>query len=195
MSAARIIRYPSLIAYGVLSVVLGMALFAIGSVMTDPTYEQVGYLVSEVFTLLCLLISAVFTFMMRSNKTCPRGFTVYGLALAVSVLCWLGLWIRQPFNDSDRILLSLVALHGLLWGARCVTMSAQSELSSGRSIALVLAGATACAAGIMLATQSGTTRLAAVTAAACYMLCLGLQLFVVFFLITGQSATVPLAEG
>lgn len=191
MSPARKIRNPSLIAYGTLTVLLSMALFVIGSIMTNPLYEELGYLMSEVFTLLCLLLASGYTFLTMSDRGSPHQSQTFGLALFASVLCWLVLWIQQPLSDSDRVLLSLVALHGLFWGARCVAISQQSGALSPRSITCLLIGAAACSAGIILATQSAITKLVAVTTAGCYMLCLGLQLFVVSLLLNRQTVQAP----
>jgi len=195
MSTLRIVHNPSLVAYGVLSVLLSMALFVTGSIMTSPANEQLGYLVSEVFTLLCLLISGAFAFIMRSNRGRPHQLQTYGFAFAVSILCWIISWLQQPVGASDRVLMSIVALHGVFWGTRCVALATQSEVLSKQSLLLALIGAAACSSGIFLATRPEITKLAAVTIAACYMLCLGLHLFYVSFLLRRGIATDPTTNG
>jgi hypothetical protein len=195
MSTLRIVHNPSLVAYGVLSVLLSMALFVTGSIMTSPANEQLGYLVSEVFTLLCLLVSVAFAFIMRSNRGRPQQIQTYGIAFAVSILCWLISWLQRPVGDSDHVLMSIVALHGVIWGTRCVALATQSETQSRQSLLLALIGAAACSSGIFLATRPEITKLAAVTIAACYMLCLGLHLFYVSILLRHGIATDSTANG
>lgn len=195
MSAVPIIRNPSLVAYGVLSVLLSMALFVTGSIMTSPVNEQLGYLVSEVFTLLCLLISFAFMLIMGSNRGLRRQYQTYGFALSFSILCWLVFLIQQPFGDSDHVLLSIVALHGIFWGTRCVALAMHPIVLSKQSMLLALIGAAACSSGIFLATRLEVTKLAAVTIAACYMLFLGLQLFFVSFLLHREVVVAPTTKG
>jgi len=166
-----------------------MILLVIGSIMTNPIYEQLGYAVSEVFTVFSLLISGAFALVMRSNRGFSGRLWTYGIALAVSILCWLIFWLQQPFGGSDRGLLNLVALHGLFWGTRCVALATRSEAISGKSLLFALIGAAACSTGIFLATRSEMSKLMAVTIAGCYMLCLGLQLFFVSFLLHRELAT------
>jgi hypothetical protein len=194
MSNVAVVRNPSLVAYGALSVLLSMALFVIGTIVTNPVYEEPGYLVAEVLTFLCLLLSGVFTFLMRSERTSRSRSHAYGLALTVSILCWFVIWIQHPVSNADRVLMNLVALHGLFWASRCVVLARQSDALTAKSLLITVIGATACSTGIFLATRSGMTKLEAITAAACYMLCLGLQLFLVSLLITSPTATEVLAD-
>jgi hypothetical protein len=143
--------------------------------MTDPMREELGYLLAEVFTGLCLVVASVFVGVMRSRINSARNVAVYLLAWTFSVVCWFICWVFQPSTDDFSLLLSLTGLHGLFWGLWCVGLALNSRSLRGRAAILTFLGGTACALGIILATRSGMGRLAAVTAAACYMLFLGTQ--------------------
>lgn len=188
MSVVRMIRNPSLIAYGVLSIVLAMALCLAGLVMTNPTFEDLGYVVSATFTLICLLTCGVFAFVMRSRVGKPRHFTNCVVALSVSILCWIVRWMLQPIAGSDHTLMASIGMHGLFWGVWCVALGLEFEVLCARSIGLALIGAFACSGGIVLATHSDSSKIGAVTAGAWYMLCLGVQMLFVWFLIHRADA-------
>ncbi|KAA6456270.1 hypothetical protein DYQ86_26095 [Acidobacteria bacterium AB60] len=167
---------PSLIAYGVLTVVLGMLLSVCGTVMTKPITEELGYLLAEVFTGFCLLVASVFAGMMRARGESTRNIAIYLGAWTASVVLWFVCWLLQPARDESPLLLSLTGLHGLFWGLWCVGLALQFRALKARAAMLCLFGGSMCSAGILLATRTGISRLAAVTAAACFMLLLGTQI-------------------
>lgn len=194
MSAVRMIRNPSLIAYGVLSIVLAMALCLAGLVMTNPTFEDLGYVVSATFTLICLLTCGVFAFVMRSRAGKPRHFTACVAALSVSSLCWIFRWILHPIAVSDHTLMVSIGMHGLFWGVWCLALALELEVLCARSIALALIGAFACSGGIVLGTHSDGSKISAVTAGGCYMLCVGIQVLFVWFLLHRAHARQAAAQ-
>jgi hypothetical protein len=177
---------PSLVAYGVLTVCLGTALSAMGTFMTNPIREELGYLLAEVFTGLCLVIASVFAGAMRARVQSTRNVAIYLLAWTFSVLCWFVCWILQPSTEDFPLLLSLVGLHGLFWGLWCVRLAMDFRSLRSRAAILCLFGGITCSVGIILATRSGIGRLSAVTAAACYMLFLGTQTLVTAALLHRQ---------
>jgi hypothetical protein len=166
---------PSLVAYGVLTICLGMALSASGTFMNDPIREELGYLLAEVFTGLCLVIASVFVGVMRTRIQSPRNVAIYLLAWTASVACWFVCWILQPSTEDFSLLLSLTGLHGLFWGLWCVGLAMDFSSLRSRAAILCLFGGTTCSLGIIIATRTGIGRLSAVTAASCFMLFLGIQ--------------------
>lgn len=166
---------PSLVAYGILTVFLGMILSVCGTFMTKPMGEELGYLLAEVFTGFCLLVASVFLGVMRARTESTRNFAVYLLAWTASIVLWFVCWLFQPSTEDFPLLLSLVGLHGLFWGLWCVGLALDFRMLRARSLILCLLGGATCSLGIILATRSGIGRLSAVTAAACYMLFLGTQ--------------------
>ena len=166
---------PSLIAYGVLTVCLGMILSVCGTFMSNPMRDELGYLLAEVFTGFCLLIASVFLGVMRAQTESTRNVATYLLAWTASTVCWFVCWLFQPSTEDFPLLLSLTGLHGLFWGLWCVGLALDFRSLKARALVLCAFGGTTCSLGIILATRSGISRLGAVTAAACYMLFLGTQ--------------------
>jgi hypothetical protein len=166
---------PSLIAYGVLAICLGMILSVCGTIMSTPMWEELGYLLAEVFTGFCLLVGSVYLAVMRSRTESTRNVSVYLLAWTISIVLWFVCWLLQPATEDFPLLLSLVGLHGLFWGLWCVGLALDFRALKARVLLLCMFGGTTCSLGIILATRSGIGRLSAVTAAACYMLFLGTQ--------------------
>ncbi len=177
---------PSLVAYGVLTIVLGMALSASGTLMTNPMGEELGYLLAEVFTGICLVIASVSVGVMRAKINSTRNVAIYLLAWTLSVVSWFVCWILQPSTEDFSLLLSLAGLHGLFWGLWCVGLALDFRSLRGRAAILCFFGGTTCSIGIILATRSGIGKLSAVTAAACYLLFLGTQTLVTAALLHRQ---------
>lgn len=186
MTNSQTVGSPSLVAYGVLTICLGMALSASGTFMTDPIREELGYLLAEVFTAMCLLIASVFVGFMRSRLRSNRNVAIYLLAWISSIACWFVCWLLQPTTEDFSLLLSLTGLHGLFWGLWCVGMALDFRNLRARAAILCFFGGTTCSAGIMLATRTGIGRLSAVTASACFMLFLGIQTLVTAALLHRQ---------
>jgi len=166
---------PSLIAYGVLTICLAMVLSASGTFMTDPIREELGYLLAEVFTGICLVVASVFVGVMRARFQSTRDVAIYLSAWTLSVVAWFVCWQLAPATDDFPLLLSLVGLHGLFWGLWCVGLALDIRTLRARAAILCTLGGITCSVGIILATRSGMGRLGAVTAAACYLLFLGTQ--------------------
>jgi len=80
---------PSLIAYGVLTICIGMALSAAGTFMTNPMREELGYLLAEVFTGFCLVIASVFLGVMRARTESNRNVAIYRELPPAAELGWL----------------------------------------------------------------------------------------------------------
>src|SRR6266567_4248735 len=166
---------PSLIAYGVLTICIGMALSAAGTFMTNPMREELGYLLAEVFTGFCLVIASVFLGVMRARTESNRNVAIYLFAWTASIACWFVCWLLQPSTENFPLLLSLAGLHGLFWALWCVGLALEFRSLKARVAILCFFGGTTCSLGIILATRSGVGMLSAVTAAACFMLFLGTQ--------------------
>ena len=165
----------SLVAYGVLTVSLGMILSVCGTFMTHPLGEELGYLLAEVFTGFCLLVASVFLGVLRAKTESTRNVAVYLMAWTASIALWFVCWLFQPPTQDFPLLLSLAGLHGLFWGLWCVGLALNFRTLKARAFLLCMLGGTTCSIGIILATRSGITRFSAVTAAACFMLFLGTQ--------------------
>jgi hypothetical protein len=177
MAAALALQSKSLTKNGVLMIGLGTALCALGSLMAKPINEQLGYLLAEVLTALCLVLVCV-TAGIRENDALPRRLgAVYLAAGAASIVCCFALWLVQSASVDLRLLGILAGLHGLVWGAWYLKLAFHFQANSAKQLTLVAAAATTSSLGIILATRSGLSKLTSVTAAGCYMIVLGMQLY------------------
>jgi hypothetical protein len=177
MAAALALQSKSLTKNGVLMIGLGTALFALGSLMAKPINEQFGYLLAEVLTALCLVLVCV-TAGIRENDALPRRLgAVYLAAGAASIVCCFALWLVQSASVDLRLLGILAGLHGLVWGAWYLRLAFRFQANSIKQLTLVAAAATTSSLGIILATRPGLSKLSSVTAVGCYMIVLGMQLY------------------
>jgi uncharacterized membrane protein HdeD (DUF308 family) len=177
MTVALESKSKSLTKNGVLMIGLGTALCALGSLMAKPMNEQAGYLLAEVFTALCLVLVCVSAGIREDNARPQRVSAVHLAAGAASFVCCLGLWLVQSASADLRLLGMLAGLHGLVWGAWYLRLAFQFQPNSIKQIMLVATAATTSSLGIILATRPGLSKLGSVTAVGCYMIILGLQLY------------------
>lgn len=162
---------------GVLLIGLGTAMCALGSFMAKPTQEQLGYVLAEMLAALCLLIVAV-SVGMRENPMLPRRpATVYLAAGASSLVCCLLFWLIQSASADLRLLGILAGLLGLFWGTWYMRLAFQFQTNSIKQLTLAALAATTSSLGIILATRPGLSKLSSVTVVGCYMIILGLQLY------------------
>ena len=177
MAAALESRSKSLTKNGVLMIGLGTALCALGSLMAKPINERLGYALAEVLAALCLLIVGV-SVGLRENSTLPRRpGTVYLAAGASSLVCCMLFWLIQSASIDLRLLGILAGLHGLFWGTWYMRLAFQFQSNSIKQLTLAALAATTSFLGIILATRPGLSKLGSVTAVGCYMIILGLQLY------------------
>jgi hypothetical protein len=177
MAAALESRSKSLTKNGVLMIGLGTMLCALGSLMAKPMNEQLGYLLAEVLIALCFLLVCVSVWI-RANKALPQRLrAIYLAAGTASIVCCLVFWLIQSASADLRLLGILAGLHGLVWGAWYLRLAFQFRSDSIKQLMMVGTAATTSSLGIILATRSGLSKLSSVTAVGCYMIILGLQLY------------------
>ena len=177
MAAALKLKSKSLTKNGVLMIGLGTALCGLGSLMAKPINEQSGYLLADLLTALCLLLVCV-SVGIRENTVLPQRLSaVYLTAGAASIVCCLVFWLVQSASADLRLLGILAGLHGLVWGAWYLRLAFQFQSNSTKQLMLVVTAATTSSLGIILATRPGLSKLGSVTAVGCYMIILGMQLY------------------
>jgi uncharacterized membrane protein HdeD (DUF308 family) len=162
---------------GVLLIGLGTAMCALGSFMTKPTHEQSGYVLAEVLAVLCLLIVGVSVGIGENPMLPRRPGTVYLTAGAASLVCCLIFWLLQSASIDLRLLGIVAGLHGLFWGTWYMRLAFQFQSNSIKQLTLAALAATTSSLGIILATRPGLSKLSSVTVVGCYMIILGLQLY------------------
>jgi uncharacterized membrane protein HdeD (DUF308 family) len=86
-------------------------------------------------------------------------------------------WLLQSASVDLRLLGILAGLHGLFWGTWYMRLAFQFQSNSIKQLTLAALGATTSSLGIILATRPGLSKLSSVTVVGCYMIILGLQLY------------------
>jgi hypothetical protein len=184
----------SLSNHGVLMISLGTALCALGSLMARPIREQLGYVLAEVLTALFLLIVCV-SLGIQENRTIPRRLmSIYLLAGASSIVCCLTFWLLQSASMDIRLLGILAGLHGLLWGWWYMRAAFRFQSNPIKALVLCVLAATTSSCGIILATRSGLSKLSTVTAVGCYMIILGIQIFITAAFLHYEQARVRVID-
>ena len=156
---------------------LGTSICALGSIMAKPTYEQLGYVMAAALTILCLVIACL-SVGIRENGTYPQRLTtVYLVAGASSIICCLVFCLIQSASADLRLLGIVAGLHGLFWGAWYMKLAFEFQSSSVKQLTMVALAGTTSSLGIIIAAGTGLTRFGSVTAVGCYMIVLGMQLY------------------
>jgi uncharacterized membrane protein HdeD (DUF308 family) len=177
MAAMPETKSKSLTKNGVLMIGLGTTLCAMGSLMAKPMNEQLGYLLAEVLTALCLLLVFASVGIRENNALPQRLSAVYLAASVASIVCCLVFWLIQSASADLRLLGILAGLHGLVWGAWYLRLAFQFRSNSVKQLMLVATAATTSSLGMILATQPALSKLGSVTVVGCYMIVLGVQLY------------------
>ena len=169
---------PSLTKHGVLMIGFGTALCALGTLMAKPINEQSGYVLAATLTVLCLLITCI-SLGIRENKTAPqqRLVATYLIVGAATIACSLLFWLIQSASVDVRVLGILAGILGLFWGSWYMRIAFQFQSSSIKAFILCGLAATTSSFGIIIATRSGLSKLATVTLVGCYMIILGVQIY------------------
>jgi hypothetical protein len=168
---------PSLTKHGVLMIGFGTALCALGTLMAKPINEQLGYGLAAALTVLCLLITCI-SLGIRENRTLPQRLIATYLIVGVSsIACCLIFWLIQPASVDLRVLGILAGILGLFWGSCYMRLAFQFQSNSMKAFILCGLAATTSSFGIILATRSGLSKLTTVTLVGCYMIILGVQIY------------------
>lgn len=179
-----------LLAQGALMLCLGMALSALGSVMANPTFDELGYAIAVVLTSLSLLITSAYLVLLASRSRLHRPIAIYLLAGALCIVCWLSFWLIQSVPFDPPLLLALLAgLHGLILGLWYLRLAFHFQVYPRKAASLCVLAATTSFLGIVLATQPQLSKLGAVTAFACYAMFIGAQILLTTGYLYRECAT------
>jgi hypothetical protein len=163
--------------HGVLMIAFGTALCALGSLMAKPMGEQIGYVVAAALTALCLL-TAWLSLGIRQKTAIPQRLSsVYLMGGAASIVCSLIFWFVQSASIDLRVLGILAGLVGLLWASWYMRLAYQFQSDSIKAAILCGLAAMTSSIGIIVATRSGLSKLSSVTAVGCYLIVLGVQIY------------------
>jgi hypothetical protein len=180
--------------HGVLMIALGTLVCALGSFMARPVREQAGYILAAVLTGACLLI-AFRSLGILKTRTMPQGLMrIYLAGGILSIACCMTFWLVQPGGLDIRVLGMLAALLGLFWGSCYMRLAFQFSANSIQSGAFSILAATTFSLGIIMATRSGLSKLGVVTADGCYMILLGVQVYLTAVFLHRQVARIQALE-
>ena len=186
-----------LIGHGMLMLSLGMALFFLSTLISDPHFEKIGYVAANALTAACLLIPAsVFTVFAKRLRH-PRPMVVYLSVCALSIACWVTFWFVQ-FSPVDVPSLALLAgLHGVFWSLWYVRLALNFKGYPVKATLLSILAASMPFLGAILATQAELSPVRAVTMVAGYAMYIGistLSMTVYLFRECADEAELPAAE-
>ena len=163
--------------HGILMIALGTMVCALGSLMARPAHEQLGYILAAALTAVCLLIAFV-SFGIRQTGPVPRSLiTAYFGAGIASIACCMTFWLIQPGSIDLYVVGILAGLLGLFWGSCYMRLAFYFPPKSVQASTLSILAAISSSFGIIVATRTGLSRLGVVTADGCYMIILGVQVY------------------
>jgi hypothetical protein len=165
-----------LIGHGILMLCLGMALFSLGSVMTNPALDESGYTISLLMVASSLLVAGASWGLLPNRARPHRPIAIYLMVGALSVACWFIFWMIQAAPADIRFLDYLAGLQGLFWGMWYIRLAFHLQDNPRKAALLSVLAATTTFLGIVLATQSQLSKLGAVTEVACYAIFIGVQI-------------------
>lgn len=178
--------------HGVFLLCLGMALCSLGSFMTNPKVEALGYMVAVFLTAVCLLAQVLVacTRMLINRTWHRREFYIYIVVALFAIASWLIFWLYR-LAPLDMLIL-LAGLQGLFWSLWYLGIAFHLQGSPRKAgVLCILAGVTSTM-GIILSTQSGLSDISAVTEVACYITWIGIQtLLTVPYLFRNWEARTP----
>jgi len=166
----------SITSHGALMLCFGMGLSTLGSLMSNPLHTESGYALAAVFAALSLLIAGAYLGVLEARARLRRSAAIYLLVGVPPIACWLIFWLFQSASSDIRLLNLIAGIHGLFWGLWYLRLAFHFQSHSAKAIVLCILGAITSGIGIIIATQSDLSKLAAVTTVACYMTFIGIQI-------------------
>ena len=168
-----------LILQGLLMIGLGLALFWVGSTMTNILFEATGVVVAVLLTAACLLLIGVLDAIagFTIHKGHRRELRCYIFVAAIAMIAGLFFWF-SPWG-SVQILAALAGLQGLLWGGWDLRLASHLKDHPRERRALRIFGAITLALGILLIVGIELTSRAALFLLAFYVTYIGLHIFMI----------------
>lgn len=166
---------PLVMGRGFFMLCLGMALCCLGSFMTNPRVEALGYAVAVLLIALCLLGQVlVASIGVLTNGTWHRRkFYMYLWMVLFATACWLAFWLGR-LAPLDTLVL-LAGIQGLFWSLWYLEIAFHLHGSPRKAGMLCVLAGTTSTIGIILSTQPRLSDIGAVTAVACYIIWIGIQ--------------------
>src|ERR1017187_7206134 len=164
-----------LLGQGLLMLSLGTALFVMGSIMANPTFEGSGYLIAVLLVASCLVLNGIYHGVLASRVRPRLPIRIYLAACALSIACWLIFWLMQSAPMDISLLAILAAAQGLFWSMWYMRLAFRFQANYKKALLLSILAGTTTFLGILLATQSHMSKISSVTEVACYTALIGAQ--------------------
>lgn len=166
----------SLLKHGVLMIALGTAVSGLGSLMAKPIHEQLGYVLAA------MLLAAGLLFALRTQglwgmRGLPRRVITAYIAIGLLMVCYMAFSAIQEGSLEMPLVGLLAGLLALCWASRYLTLASSFQTYSPQAIGLCAVAAANSAFGVILATRTGLNKLGVVTMSGCYVIVLGLQVY------------------
>jgi hypothetical protein len=166
----------SLLKHGVLMIALGTVVSALGSVMAAPIHEQLGFVLAAMLLGAGLLV-ALLTMGFRGMRALPRPVTAAYMAAGLLMVCYAAYSAIQGESLEIPLVGLLAGLIGLHWASSFLALASTYKGFSPQAIGLCALAAANSSLGVILATRIGISKLGAVTMAGCYVIFLGVQVY------------------
>ena len=166
----------SLLKHGVTMIALGTAVSALGSLMARPIHEQLGYVLAAML-LGAGLLYALRTQGLRGMRELPRRLITAYIAIGLLMVCYMAASAIQGGSLEMRLVGLLAGLLALFWASRYLALATTLQALSPQAIGMCAVAAANSAFGVILATRTEPNRLGVVSMAGCYVILLGLQVY------------------
>ena len=177
MAGSTNIDSSSLTRHGIVMIIIGTSVCAIGSVMARPMREELGYVLAAALTSLCVVIASLSLGFGKQWTPKRHLFPTYLAVGASLIACCMISWLIQPGLIDVRVLGLLAGVLGLVWGSWYMKLAFNFQSNSFQSCTMSVLAAAITSLGIMLATRTGFSKHTAVTLVGCYIIVLGVQVY------------------
>lgn len=174
MQTAKVGR-QYLLGQGLLMLCLGTALFVMGSIMANPTFEGSGYVIAVLLVASCLVLNGIYHGVLASRVRTRLPIRTYFVACALSISCWMIFWLIQSAPLDISLMAILAGAHGLFWSMWYMRLAFRFQANHKKAPLLSILAGTTMFLGIILATQSHLSKISSVTVMACYTALIGAQ--------------------
>ena len=144
--------------------------------MARPVREHAGYLIAALL-LSAGLMAAILTPRLRAVRRLSRRVAAAYVAVGLLMVCYVAISTFQAGSLETTLVGLLAALLALYWASRFITLASTFPPRSPQAIGLCALAAANSSFGVILATRTGLSRLGIVTMAGCYVILLGVQVY------------------
>jgi len=182
-----------LLGHGILLICLGTAVCALGSLMAKPVRAPLGYIIAAAAIATCLVM-VLATFGRRETKTIPRPVITAFLAVGSVMVCFMAFSAIQTGLLEIPVVGVLACLLGLFWSSWYMSLAFKFPPRSPQAVGLCSLAVANSSLGIILATRTGYSKLSIVVAAGCYIIVLGVQVYLLAALLYRELVRVKVFD-